>query len=215
MDERKKKERAKQARLTAVPVMVLPDGRILQDSWIIAEASGLQLIPDDNFKKLLDEELGPLSRQFFYIYFLKDRPQNRAVWNSLASTGYGWLWSVLWNTFLGGIVTKAMIKIFQPTHEVANKECLDKLRDIMSIISMQIASKKTKYLYSDELGLADIAFASLANSLVMPDEFCKGQYYDLFNKLIDVDPDFKLRIDEFRAAPAGQYVLEIYKNHRT
>ena len=214
VDEAKIKDRAKRSRATSVPVMVLPDGQILPDSWKIAEASGLPPIPDETFKKLLDDELGPLTRQFVYIYFLKDRPPNRAAWNSLATNGFGSIWWILWNAFFGRVVTKMMIQIFQPANEAANKECLDKLRDVFAIISEQIKSKKTKYLYGDELGLADLAVAALASPVVMPDEFSRGKYNTLFNRLIDCEPEFKLRIDEFRATPAGQYVMLMYKNHR-
>lgn len=194
--------------------MVLPDGQVLTDSWKIAAASGLLPIPDDNFKKLLDEELGPSARQFAYTYILKNRPHNVAAWNSLASTGFGWAWWILWNMFVGRFVTKIMIKTFQPANEAASNECLEKLRIIFSKMSMQVASKKTKFLYGNELGLADVAFASLAAAVVMPDEYSRGKYYTLFNKLINDDPEYKLRIDEFRATPAGQYVAQIYKNHR-
>eukprot|EP01036_Dinobryon_divergens_P036700 gene36700-47839_t len=76
----KKDRRGNRARATAVPVMVLPTGEVLSDSWSIAQYCGMTLPPSD-VMDLYDNQLGPLGRQFAYAFLLKDSHQ--AIWNGL------------------------------------------------------------------------------------------------------------------------------------
>ena len=86
---------------TSVPVLVLPDGKVLLDSWAIVKESGLPAI-DEATKKIYDEQLGPLARQFTYHYLLK--PSNSNIWNGMCTEGYSWTWRTVWRLGFGGQV---------------------------------------------------------------------------------------------------------------
>lgn len=78
---------------TAVPLLCMPDGRVLRDSWEILQVaeggcvdSGAKAI-DAAMLGLLDTELGPLARQLAYAGLLK--PSNRNIWNELVAPTRG------------------------------------------------------------------------------------------------------------------------------
>jgi hypothetical protein len=81
--------KASRGAATAVPLLCMPDGRVLRDSWeIIAaaedeEGAGQPTVIDAPMKQLLDLELAPLSRQLAYVGLLK--PSNRNVWDGLVA----------------------------------------------------------------------------------------------------------------------------------
>lgn len=214
VDEEVMTKRVRSSRSSAVPLMVMPDGSFLKDSWAIVAASGLPQITDADFKRTVDEELGTLARQHAYMYLLRDCKENRRVWDELCSASYGLLWWILWWTVLRKIVTERMIKVFQPHNEAANAECKAKLRVVFAKLSKQIESRNTKYLYGDTLGAADLAVASMAAVVVYPDSYCGGVYQKSFSRLQQVDAELPASIAEFRATPLGQYTLHIYRTHR-
>ena len=90
---------------TAVPIMVLPDGKVLTDSWSILKESGLPAIDGDMFPTY-DEELGPLTRQLAYHFLLK--PENSSIWNALCTDGYSWTWRTTWSLGFGGQVSRCI-----------------------------------------------------------------------------------------------------------
>ncbi|KAH8065798.1 L-cystine transmembrane transporter [Aureococcus anophagefferens] len=63
---------------------VMPDGAVLADSWAIAEA--VQGPVDPALKALLDEDLGPLSRQWIYEKLFREANANAGT-TSPASDG--------------------------------------------------------------------------------------------------------------------------------
>jgi hypothetical protein len=78
-------------------------------SWEIAEYSGRLGTIDVELKKVLDEELGPLSRQMAYYHIL--RPSNYALWSSLCTNNRHWLWRLVWWAFAADYLTKNMRKV--------------------------------------------------------------------------------------------------------
>lgn len=98
VQESEKKKKANNSNLTAVPVGILPDGTYLLDSWEVAAYSGLPPI-DNDLKTLLDNDLGPLTRQLAYSYLFK--PANDKVIDNLFTSQSGYMWKFLWWLFVG------------------------------------------------------------------------------------------------------------------
>jgi hypothetical protein len=69
-------------------VAACPDGNLWKGSWEIATKTGRPDI-DPSLKSLLDEEVGPLTRQLAYTYILL--PRNDNILNQLFTFRTGWL----------------------------------------------------------------------------------------------------------------------------
>jgi hypothetical protein len=93
---------------TAVPILVMPDRRVLTDSWDIVKESKLPPI-DDDIKSVYDEELGPLTRQLVYHYLLS--PAHCEIWNGLCTEGYSLIWRTVWNFGFGGQVIQNYVEV--------------------------------------------------------------------------------------------------------
>lgn len=65
------------------------------------------------------------------------------------------------------------------------------------------------YLVADRLTLADISAAALMAPLVGP----PGTPWDLFDG-VDLPPSLQKKLDDMRARPAGQWILERYRSDR-
>lgn len=207
----KEAKRDKNARATAVPLAVCPQGEVWTDSWDIASKSGLKDI-DPELKKLLDESVGPRARQLAYSYILQ--PRNNNIWNKLLTFGTGWFWQLLWWMFLGNFLKKNMMKSMRPNDPQAVAECRAELEASLQKLDAIITGKRTPFLGGESLGIADIAVASLFAPLVNPPMYCGGRYTPIFEELMAQDKDLRAEVDRMRATPTGAYVMELYAKHR-
>ena len=207
----KEKRRERAARSTAVPVAIAPNGTVWTDSWDIASKTGLPPI-DPMLKKLLDERLGVLSRQLSFHYMLQ--PHNDIYFNKLLTIHTGYIWKFLWWLFLSKYTKNIMIKIMKPFHVEAVNECRVELYKAISEIDTIISNKKTKFLYSNEIGVSDIALASLMSVLVNPPQYCNSKYTSIFEELMQNDANLSEEVERIRNTITGKYVMELYSNHR-
>jgi len=201
----------RQARATAVPLAVCPDGQIWKDSWEVATKTGLVDI-DPELKAILDEKVGPLSRQLAYSYILK--PSNNNIWNELLTCGTSWVWKLLWWLYLGSYLRKLMSKTMKTDKPLAVANCKAKLDEAIHEIDLIIEKRSTQFLGGNSLGVADIAVASLTAPLVNPDMYCGGRYGAVFAKLMQQDKELLGEVEKFRATTTGKYCLELYAKYR-
>jgi glutathione S-transferase len=205
------------ARATAVPILVLPDGRVLSDSWEIAEYSGLAPV-QPTLKKILDEELGPLTRQLAYSFLLQ--PRNENVFEDMCTKGNHWFFNVLWSLGLRGMTLDKMREIFKPRDAAAVARCKGKLADVAARI-------EAEYLPADgagagsgfiggasSIGIADIAVASLAGPLVVPPEYAEGKSHEHFQKAMAQDEAFREEVERWRSTKLGRFTLRMFAEHR-
>lgn len=199
------------ARSTAVPLLVTTDGTVLCDSWSIAEYCGYESVPTE-LKKLLDEELGPLSRQRAYHFVLKK--QNYDVWTSMCTDDKGWLWGSLWFLF-GPKLTGLMIKIFRTSDEESAKECRRKLEVVSDKLSVYLSEKKGMYLSNtDQPGTADFALAALTGPLVNPPQYCNGIMNVVTKTMEERDVHLQDEVAYWRSTEIGKHCLMMYEQHK-
>ena len=191
---------------SSVPIAVLPDGTVLNDSWEIAAYSGLKPI-DEVLKKWLDEELGPLSRQLAYGFILK--PSNSSIVDEMFTNESPWWWRCAY-VFAGGAIKEAITNEMKPFDASANKICREKLEKVVEQIGQRITAKQTRYLGGDSLGVADIAVASLMAPLISPPQYVRGRFALLFDNLLKQDKEFNECVQYWRSTVAGGYALDIY-----
>lgn len=201
----------KSARSTAVPLAVLPDGKVLVDSWEIAQYSGLPPV-DSDLKKILDEDVGVLARKIIYCHVLQ--PQNKGIFDELVTNGRGWFWNICWYLFVGNHVRKLLMKLFNVKDTQAVAECKQKMKEVTERLDNIIKSRSTQFIRGNEISINDIALASLFAPLVCPPLYYGGKFTRSFNKLIDQDSEARKEVEYWRQTITGQYVLDLYNQHR-
>ena len=206
-EKKKAKKRDISARSTAVPVAVKPDGTVLLDSWEIA-SYGLGNNIDPELKTIIDEEIGPLSRQRVYSILLQQR--NHDLLNKLCLTGRGWLFSFLWKIYLGGFVLKSLQKMFGGNEEKVKQDLLKTLPKIDKFLD----KRQGEFINGDKISLGDVALASLFAPLVSPPLYSEGKYNHIFNELMERDEEARKEIEFWRNTKVGQYTLGIYSKYR-
>lgn len=204
-------KKANQSRSTAVPALVKPNGEVLTDSWMIANDSGLLPLTDPTLKKMYDEELGPLARQFAYNFLLK--PEHRQSWDDLLKYMQGWLWLILY-FFLGTYIHSIMAKVFGLGKQDLFAKCENDLNDLFERIAKERLPKNSRYINGEEISVEDIALCSLASPALIPEKYCGGCFTPIFNDCIAKDKEFLSRLEKYRATPVGKYVLQFYEENR-
>mmetsp|Transcript_62655 Transcript_62655/g.154020 ORF Transcript_62655/g.154020 Transcript_62655/m.154020 type:complete len:310 (-) Transcript_62655:360-1289(-) len=204
--------KAKAARATATPVIALPDGSFLTDSWAIAEYSGLPPLTDEGLKKVLDEEIGVDARHLAYYHFLqKDTKQ---YLGELCLQGAPFFWKIMWYLGVGNYILNFFTKAFQPERPDLADSCRERLKKSFATVAKALEAKKGAFLGGDKPGVADIAIAALAAPLVLPDENYGGMYHKIWTKIVSKSPGFRADQEFFRNTPVGKHTLKVYKEYR-
>lgn len=71
-----------------------------------------------------------------------------------------------------------------------------------------------RYLLGESLTFADITFASLAALALLPPEYAGRSLGGRPLSLDDLDPEWRAEVEAFRARPAGQLALRMYREER-
>ena len=213
IDIRHKREadRDQESRVTAVPVAVCPGGKVLKDSWEIANYSGLESISPE-LKTLLDEEIGPLSRQIAYSFILK--PQHTKIWNALCTDNRHWLWKLVWYCGIGSIAKGILNKVMLASNTVAIQASKQKLRRAVDSANAIVEQRRGKYLAGDKPGIGDIALAALLAPVLLPPAYYGGAFTHLLDQLMRDDVQVRDEVQQWRSTAAGEYAMQIYDTLR-
>jgi hypothetical protein len=77
--------------------------------------------------KILDEQLGPLVRQYVYYFLLKE--ENKNIWYGLCTDKmFGTFWKFNWNCGLGYLLTNRMRDTFAASDITEFQKCKQKLK---------------------------------------------------------------------------------------
>ena len=192
---------------TAVPALVMPDGAVLADSWAIAEA--VQGPVDPALKALLDEDLGPLSRQWIYEKLFREANAN--VWDDLAGVGRGPLFGAAWSV-MSPRLTESMRRLFRTHSDEAMKVCDDRLAETLDRANGFLEKSGGEFLGGDAPSIEDVAMATLAAPLVLPANFARGKYASPFEQLLAQDAEMQAQVEAYRATPVGAHALKVYEH---
>lgn len=98
-------------------------------------------------------------------------------------------------------------RLFQSTAE-------DNIVHLRASIAMldEVLADGRQYLFNDQFTAADIHLCANLVNLVVPDEFQGG---GVLPPLDQYPPTYKRFVEEFRQSLTGQYVLRVYREHRT
>ncbi len=201
-----------EASAAAVPVAVLPTGRVLLDSWDIARYCMPESSLQDELQKVLDTEIGPLGRQLFYLRALRNENQN--VFDAMWEKDAGWFWRAAYACMKTGFVDmmREGVGFDQPN---AMEDAVAKLSNAFAKVEREfMANLDGQYLGGDQPGLSDFALAAISAIVVFPKEYCGGRISQELDLLCEQDPDLGAIVTRFRATKLGQHCLLMYKLHR-
>ncbi|MEE2788714.1 MAG: glutathione S-transferase N-terminal domain-containing protein [Myxococcota bacterium] len=185
----------------AVPLLCLPNGRILKDSWEILEHAVGPL--DADVQTLLDQELGIAVRQLGYHYLLA--PASRHLIKGMISSASLYE-RILWS-FIGDKVVHGMRQLLAITPENAETSRQAVLR-IFASMSELLNEQAGTLDASGHFGPIDIAFCSLAAYCVMPENFGNGAVK--MPSMTDFTDDFQAFIQQCRDTAVGKYIMASY-----
>lgn len=93
------------------------------------------------------------------------------------------------------------------------ERALQRTRESFDQVDAMLADGR-RYLMGTSLSFADITFASLAAIAVLPPEYAGRNLPGRRLTLEDLDEEWRALAEEFRARPAGQFVLRLYREER-
>jgi glutathione S-transferase len=200
---------------TTVPVLVTPEGVLGESEAILAwvdertppEHRLFPADPDERSEvetlcRRLDERLGPTGRRLMYTHMLAQRKlmlrfNNEGVpaWEDRALR-YGWPVIVRWAKRELGI---------RPGIEVEDEAAVWHELDFVA----ELLSDGREHLCGDRFGAADLTFAALSASMVVP------PVYGVPLPQPDILPRHTAAlIERARDHPAGRYALALFKERR-
>jgi len=211
----KKAAHAAGGTLTAVPVCALPDGRVLVDSWQIADEflqqagwsdDGL----DEQLRDMLDRKIGPNSRALAYYYLFK--PELSSQLYRLVTDGTGFVFrTFFWFSQPG--FARRLTKMLKLDDAKVVQQIKDSLHADFAQLGTLLEALPTPFIAGQKPGLADVALATMAAPAVLPDLYCGGRYKECFDQVY-LHPDVRPEIDGYRNTAVGRHTLLVYKAMR-
>jgi glutathione S-transferase len=189
----------------SVPLVCLPDGRVLRDSWEILEhAIGA---PDPEWKQLLDQELGVRVRQIAYHYVLTD--EGAPLLRSMLA-GASLSERALWALF-GGRIRKEMRKLMAITDEQV-REARPRVLELLERAGRSLQTHGGSLTPAGGFGPTELAFCGLAAICTFPEEYGHGA---VTMPALEAFPSpFRDWVQTCRDTDAGRWVLDSYRAHR-
>ena len=199
---------------TEVPILVTPDGTKSNAHEAIAYLEsippGRALRPTDPEARALVDELyealyGPFGvavRAWAYAYMLPGRRAGVRVWSAGAPTWERWVVRVLYP--LLAFLMRRVLRIGPKT--------IDDERAAIEVVFERVAgllADGRRYLAGDTISLADLTLASLAAPAIVP-----AGYGGPLPTLEEMPPAMRAQVERWRAEPAGQFILRVYREDR-
>jgi glutathione S-transferase len=155
----------------------------------------------DDLVRLFDTELAPAVRLWTYFYIM-DYPR---LVQSLWCQGVPWyerlLFPIVFNWMRSNVVQ--MYGIDRGTANTAN----EKICEIFNTVDLLLADGRN-YLVGDRFSAADLAFATLAAAVVLP----QG-YGVILPELSEFPSEMADQIQFWQSTSAGKFVLRLYREH--
>ncbi len=189
----------------AVPLVCLPDGAVLRDSWeIVHHAMGPT---DPQWQQIMDEELGVLTRQIVYHYILT--PAGKPLLRHMLSTNSIYE-RVLW-LFVGQKVIDGMRQLMAITEDNVQVS-QQRVVAIMERASDALREHGGALQSGGTFGATELAFCGLAAICLFPQNYANGAAR--LPPLEQFPADFVRFVQRCRQTEAGQYVLDCYMHKR-
>jgi glutathione S-transferase len=161
-------------------------------------------------EQYFDRRLGNDVRVWVYARVFQRRDLMLRSWGLEETRIPAWQRTLL--QAIAPVLRLAVRRMLGVTHARAAR-ALERTRESFDRVDSLLADGR-RCLMGESLTFADIAFASLAALAVLPPEYAGRSLGGRPMSLDDLDPQWRALVDEFRARPAGQLVLRLYREER-
>lgn len=199
----------------STPVLVA-DGNVIPDSTLILEfvqerpgaswrpypADPQQRSEVEELEEHFDTRLGPHTRRLAYFHLLP----HRALFLQSVLPGVGGVERALFNTIAPGVAF--LMRRGMNINRASAIRSAERVDDVFSSLSERLADGR-RYLVGSEFSAADLTFASLAAPVVLP-----PNYGSPLPNPDEAPDDLRLVVERYRATPAGEFALKMYREHR-
>jgi glutathione S-transferase len=158
-----------------------------------------------------DRRLGNDVRVWMYHRLLADRTLTLRAWGMEERAIPRWQ---RWCVYLGAPVLRFAVRRMLGVSPSRAVRALQKTREAFAEVDAMLADGR-RYLTGESLTFADITFASLGALAVLPPEYPGNRLTGRRLQFADVaDAGWRAEIEELRARPAGQFILQLYRDER-
>jgi glutathione S-transferase len=158
-----------------------------------------------------DRRLGNDVRVWVYQRLLADRTLTLRAWGMEERAIPRWQ---RWCVYAGTPVLRFAVRRMLGVSPDRAERALHKTREAFAEVDAMLADGR-RYLTGESLTFADITFASLGALAVLPPEYPGNRLTGRRLQFVDVaDTQWRAEIEEFRARPAGQFILQLYRDER-
>jgi glutathione S-transferase len=161
-------------------------------------------------EQFLDQRLGNDVRVWAYSRIFRRRDLTLRSWGIEEPRIPGWQRMLL--HLFSPMLRFAVRRMLGVTAARASR-ALERTRESFDRVDALLADGR-RYLAGDALTFVDITFASLAALAVLPPEYGGRAIAGRRLLLEDLDADWRAEVEAFRARPAGQFVLRMYREER-
>jgi glutathione S-transferase len=207
----------------SVPVLVLDDGTVLDDSPLIVKFADARapadrkLLPADGtarheaiaLERHLDVDLAPHVRRFVYHYLLPDRAQTLRLFDLQTPRVERFA------VHLAFPLLRRFMRRFMRIDALRALESRDQMRRVLDEVGERLADGRP-YLMGDRFGALDIAFAAFAAPLILPSGHPgTGAWSEALGSTLDALPaPFAEEVRAAREGPAGRFAERLYRENR-
>lgn len=195
--------------------MTVCDGEVMYDSQTILMHFCPFLYPHDikqdivDLEKYLGTHLGAAIRSIIYYYTIQ--PDYYHVLKDTMTVQTSKIETSVWGFLLKkGPLAKGMRRAMKIDEE-SLEASLVAVQKAFDDVSAKLNDGNHKYLIGNRFTAADLVFCALASPIISPPEL---QAFSPFDNQ-RMPPELVSLQDQLRNTPAGKYVLETYKNHRS
>ena len=161
-------------------------------------------------ERYFDQRLGNDVRVWVYSRIFARRDLTLRSWGIEEPRVPGWQRALL---RAGTPLLRFAVRRMLGVHPARAARALERTREAFDRVDALLADGR-RYLAGDALSFADITFASLAALAVLPPEYGGRAIDGRRLGIEDLEPDWRAQVEAFRARPAGQFVLRLYREER-
>ena len=161
-------------------------------------------------ERYFDQRLGNDVRVWVYSRIFARRDLTLRSWGIEEPRVPGWQRALL---RAGTPLLRFAVRRMLGVHPARAARALERTREAFDRVDALLADGR-RYLAGDALSFADITFASLAALAVLPPEYGGRAIDGRRLGIEELEPDWRAEVEAFRARPAGQFVLRLYREER-
>jgi len=161
-------------------------------------------------EEFFDRRLGNDVRVWVYARVFERRDLMLRTWGVEETSIPGWQRALL--QLIAPLLRFAVRRMLGVSDARAAK-ALQRTRETFDRVDGMLADGR-RYLMGETLTFVDLGFASLAALAVLPPEYAGRSLAGRRVAIEDLDAEWRALAEEFRARPAGQFVLRLYRDER-